>query len=307
MADIAYSIIIPCYHSEPSISELLDRLLSAMNQLGFSFEILCIDDGSPDRVADLIKEKRLSDSRIKLIRHYRNYGQHQAILTGIRHSQGEVIITLDDDLQNPPEEIPRLIAAFGDYDVLIGAPAIKKDRIHKNLGSYLMRLVLRFIFRPPQGFISSTFRIMRRTIADKLADSPTIYPYISGMILQITRNVGTISVAHERRRSGRSTYTIRKLLALASNLIINYSRIPLQIIVVAGIITSLLSLFAIAFIVITKLLYIDFAAGWASLISVICFFGGLQLISIAMIGEYLLRLLNTQEGLSRPIIKETLL
>lgn len=302
-----YSVVIPCYKSETSILELLERIVKQFEAIDETFEIICVDDASPDGVADIILDFHQRDPRIKLIRLFRNYGQHHALLTGFRYVEGEYVFTLDDDLQHPPEEIPRFIEAMGKNDVVLGVPEVKQHSTYKNLGSKLMRLILRIVFNPPPGFISSAYRLMRRPVADRLASTQTIYPYISGMILRLTRNVGNVNIRHDKRKYGKSGYSLMKAMTLASNLLINYSKIPLQIIIAVGLITFLLSAFAIISIMIKQLFIAEYSMGWPSLVIIISFFGSLNLLALSMIGEYILRLLNENSKDAYPVVRKTYL
>jgi len=299
-----YSVVIPCYRSEKSIGELLRRISETLAKLEVDYEVICVDDGSPDGLAGRIREIQNTDPRIRLIQHFQNYGQHHALLTGFEHVRGEFVITLDDDLQHPPEEIPTLINALGRADVIMGVPDSRHHKGHRNLGSRLIQLVMRWVFRTPKGYETSAFRLMRTQVARQLAASPTVYPFISGMIMQITRNITSVRVRHDLRKHGRSTYSLRKLVGLASNLVINYTKLPLQMLVGTGIIISAISFFMILYVVMSRLLIREFQTGWPSLIVVISFFGGLNLIGLAVIGEYLIRLLNEVERTKKPVIRK---
>ena len=299
-----YSVVIPCYRSERSITELLERLVSQFERMQESFEVICVDDSSPDNVADNILKFHYRDSRIKLIRLFRNYGQHHALLVGFSHAQGEFVITIDDDLQHSPEDIPLLIEALGDNDVVLGVPDTKKHAAYKNLGSWLMRLIVRKVFNPPPGFDSSAFRLIRRSVKDQLISVRTAYPYITGMIFRITRKVGTIRISHSERKYGKSGYSLTKLVLLASNLVINYTKIPLHFLTYTGLLISIISFVLILYIVIGKLFFIDFRVGWPSLIVVISFFGGINLLAFSIIAEYLIRLLNEVSETQKPVIRD---
>ncbi len=303
----AFSVIIPCYRSEAALPELFDRLSAQFESMGETWEVICVDDCSPDRTAEIVREAWAKDRRFKLVQHFRNYGQHQALLTGFRHARGRLVITMDDDLQHPPEEIPALVAALGTYDVVIAAPESRRHAAHKNLGSLTMGWILRVVFKPPSGYVASAFRLMRDTVAIHLANAHTVYPYVSGMILQTTANVTKVYVRHDERRHGASNYTLRGLLRLASNLIINYTRLPLQLMVVVGILISLVSFGLILRVGYNKLFLFNYEAGWTSLIMVISFFGGLNLLGLAVVGEYMSRLLSEISAGSRVVIREALL
>jgi len=299
-----YSVVIPCYRSEMSLPLLLSRLEAQFASMGEEYEIICVDDASPDGVSQVVGEARKSNPRIRLVRHFRNYGQHQALITGFRHVRGDFVITMDDDLQHPPEEIPRLVEALPGMDVVMGVPDSRKHRRHRNAGSYFIGQIIRLVFRPPSGFRASAFQLMSAEVARQLARSPTAYPFIPGMILEITSRIASIRVRHEARESGRSTYTPGKLVSLASNLIINYTKLPLHILALSGALISILSFLAVMYVVVTRLVTPDSQPGWPSLIVVISFFGGLNLLALSVIGEYLIRILTEVEQTKRPATRE---
>lgn len=299
-----YSVVVPCFRSEKSLPELIARLEAQFEDMGETYEVIFVDDASPDGVGEVVRAAREKNDRITLIQHFRNYGQHQALLTGFRYVKGEYVITLDDDLQHPPEEIPRLIEAVRGADVVMGVPEEKQHGRPRKAGSLLMRSLLKFVFRPPPGFASSAFRLLTAPVASQLAKSHTVYPYISGMILRFTPNVVSVPVRHEPRKFGRSTYSMSRLVRLASNLIINYTKVPLQTLVAVGVLVSVLSFAGMLYVVANALFFREFQAGWPSLIAVISFFGGLNLIGLAVIGEYLIRLLGEVQETQRPVVRE---
>jgi glycosyltransferase involved in cell wall biosynthesis len=298
------SVVIPCYRSAHSLGVLLPRLVRQCEALGVDFEIVCVDDGSPDGLAEVIRQARAVDHRIKLVRHFRNYGQHFALVTGFKHVTGDLVVTMDDDLQHPPEEIPKLLAALEGNDVVVGVPINREHGALQNLGSALMRLIVRTVFHPPAGFSASAFRLMKREVADQVAMSGTAYPYISGMILRLTNRVTGVPVEHHPRVHGRSTYTFWTLAKLASNLIVNFTTLPLRVLAVVGLAVSVVSFAFLLYVIGAKLFAANFQAGWPSLIVVISFFGGLNLLALAVVLEYLVRLLNEASGGAKPFVRE---
>jgi glycosyltransferase involved in cell wall biosynthesis len=291
-----YSIVIPCYRSRHTIEELLERIDGVFAETGDSYEVICVDDGSPDDVGEVILGFRETHRQIQLVRHHRNYGQQRALLTGMRYVRGEYVVTLDDDLQNPPEEIPKLIAGLGKHDVVVGRPVQKQHKHYRNLGSLAIQAVLKGALNPPKTFSASPFRLMRRSVANRLAELRTVYPHMASMLLLITRDIVTVDVRHDPRKQGRSGYSLFQLGSLASNVFINYTSVPLRAMTLLGVLISAVSFIFILFIVIRKLTYVDYQLGWPSLVVVITFFGGVNLLSLAVVGEYLLRLLREGSG-----------
>jgi len=304
---VKYSVVVPCYRSEKSISELLGRIVGHFEKTGESFEVICVNDASPDKVGKVILDFHRKDPRVKLINLFRNYGQHHALLVGFQYTKGDYIVTIDDDLQHAPEDISLLAENLGRRDALMGVPKGKKHALYRNMGSRLIRTITRMVFRPPPEYISSAFRIIKRPVIDQLNASHTAYPFISGMLLQITRNVGVIEVEHHKRKFGRSGYSFGKSLALASNLIINYTKLPLNALIALGVGISAVSFIIILYIILNKLLATNFQAGWPSLIVVISFFGGMNLLALAVIAEYLIRLLNEVTEAKRVVVRDAFL
>ena len=302
-----YSVVIPCFRSEKSIPELLNRIVRYFEKTGESFEVICVNDSSPDNVGRVILDFHRKDPRIKLINLFRNYGQHHALLVGFQYSRGDYVVTIDDDLQHAPEDISLLVDSLGKRDVLMGAPRGKKHALYRNAGSWLMRMITRAVFHPPPGYASSAFRIIRRPVIDQIVHSHSAYPFIPGMLLRTTRNVGSIEVEHHERKSGRSGYSLSKSLALASNLIINYTNIPLHVLTSLGVVISTVSFALILYIVLRSLLATHFQAGWPSLIVVISFFGGINLLALAVIAEYLIRLLNEVTEAKKVVVRDAYL
>ncbi|MFC2150229.1 glycosyltransferase family 2 protein [Calditrichota bacterium] len=302
-----YSVVIPCYNSSASIEELLNRIVTSFDQREDTFEVICVDDASTDNVGDLIREYREKDKRVKLIHLSKNVGQHAAIHTGLQFVNGKYIITIDDDLQNPPEEISKLISSLEDHDAVLGIPKRKKQTTFRNFGSWMILRVTQSIFNLPRGFASSSFRIMHRHVADNVAAMSTVYPYISGMIFLISQNVGNVTVEHHERAHGKSGYTLVGLLRLSSNLIINYSKLPLHFLTLAAVALLLISISGIAYLIVRKVLYAEYLLGWTSLMVLISFLGSFNLLAFAIIGQYVIRVLNEISGARKPIIREILI
>lgn len=302
-----YSVIIPCYKSKKIIPELIRQLVEFFENENKSFEIICVDDSSPDGLYDALKNIRQNDNRIKIIQHFANYGQQNALITGFKFAQGKYVITMDDDLQNPPTEIKKLIEAIHEdkYDVVIGYPDCKKHKAYRNLGTQMVRAILRYTYELPKDFRSSSFRIMHRSVAEKIADIRTSYPFVTAMILQLTKKIGTVRVEHHNRCEGKSNFNLKKCATLALLLILNYTRLPLKIISGSGFLISIMSFIYAGYIVINSITNNHYESGWPSVIVAITFFGGLNLLALSVIGEYLIRILNENTRSSESLIRNT--
>jgi glycosyltransferase involved in cell wall biosynthesis len=301
----AYSLVVPVYNSEKSLGQLCQRIDGVFKKLKDTYEIILIDDSSKDDSWNVMKELRKKNSNIKIIRLMRNFGQHNAIMCGLHQVSGKYVILLDDDLQNPPEEIPKLIHKINDgYDAVIGALEEKQDTLLKKLGSQFILYLNGKIFNKPKHIKLSSFKILTRPLVDQLKILKTPYPYITGMVLSLSMNIANVTVKHETRRYGRSNYNLGKLLKLSFNLIINYTSLPLRALTLLGVIISTLS-FCAGIYFITRRLFDKVAVpGWTSVVVLLSFFNGLLLVVLSVIGEYLARIIGEVSNRPQFVIKE---
>jgi len=293
------SVVIPAYQSSNSLPILVQKLETVLTKPGQDFEIIIIDDCSPDDTWKILKELRNNHSNLKIVRLLRNSGQHNAILCGFSLAQGDIIITMDDDLQNPPEEIPKLLEAIEEgYDLAIGAYDSKKHTLGKNLGGKLIDDVQRRIFRLPTDFQLTSFRAVRKIVLDNVLTMGGVFPYITCMLLSHTSSSVNVPVRHESRRFGKSNYNVKRSLQLAFNLLLSYSSYPLYFIV--ALCLGALGLSAVLGGVVLWKAFIDggLVPGWASILSTISFFNGLILLALVIHSFYLSRL-NQQITRSR--------
>lgn len=299
MLDI--SVIIPVYNSERTLPTLLSRIHAVFISENISeFEILCIDDGSTDSSWQMLKKLQKKFPSLKLLRLMKNFGQHNALICGCNYAKGKYIVTLDDDLQNPPEEIPKMIKAIKktNVDCVIGKPIHKKHSLYRNIGSFIVGLIYSIVFKKPTNLKMSSFRIIDRRVVNEILKIKIHNPAIDSMILSITSNIINIDVNHE---SAPSRYSLYKLLKLTTETVISYSVFPLRFISTVGFTTSLLSLFGVVFFIYKKITQDAYVLGWTSLIVLNLFFFGLLLLSLGVIGEYLIRIVK-QVTLQQPYL-----
>jgi len=302
---LVYSVVVPVYNSEASLPELFDRLSATMKALGEAYEIVFVNDASHDNSLSVLQSLKERDHHVVVIDLFRNFGQHNALMCGFKYCQGEYIITMDDDLQNPPEEIPKLIAKINEgYDAVIASYKKKKDKGYKNLGSYIMRKMTQKIFSLKNNLTFSSFRIIRRNIVDELRSMNSPFPYISGMILQITRNIVNTEVEHHTRKFGQSNYTLKRLIKFSFSLFINYSTFPLKVISVGGLAISILSFMVGVFVFIRKMMVDTARTGWTSTIMMISFFTSIFFLIAIIFGEYLKRILAEVENREPFVVKK---
>lgn len=225
------SAVIPVYNSSKSIAELCTRLAETLSSISRDYEIILVDDCSRDDSLEQMKEARQSNPAVRLISLEKNFGQQNAIMCGLRHAKGDYVITLDDDLQNPPEEIASLMRGLElGYDVIYGIPEARQHSSVRNFGSLMADFLFDIVCGKPRKVKVSSFRVMRRSIVDKVIQDKTAFVYISAIILRHTKNIGNVIVVHKQRKYGSSNYTMKKLVKLFFNIYINYSDIGRRVV-----------------------------------------------------------------------------
>jgi glycosyltransferase involved in cell wall biosynthesis len=302
-APFALSIVIPVYNGAASIGELVDAL-EALDIPG-GHEIVLVNDGSPDNSLAICREI-VSRARIPitLIDHARNYGEHNAVMTGLRHTRGAHVINMDDDLQNPPEEVARLLA----YAQETGADVIytyydeKQHAGWRNLGSQFTNWIASFVLDKPKGLYLSSFRCMSAFVVREITRYDGPFPYVDGLILQVTQSIDRLLVRHLPRAVGRSNYTLRRLLRLWMSMFVNFSVMPLRISTLTGFALSVIG--AVGGVgAIVEALFFAPPAGWASLFVAVLLLSGVQLMILGIVGEYLGRLYLTANHKPQSVVR----
>lgn len=292
----ALSIVVPVYNGAKTVGPLV-AALSALEIEG-GMEIILVDDGSPDNSAEVCEGLAKAGGKVpvRAVLHSRNYGEHAAVLTGLRQVRGRAVITMDDDLQNPPGEVLKLYHAREeqDADVVYGTFAEKKQHsAFRNLGSRLANLTADCVLDKPRGLYLSTFRCMTRATAEAVARYEGPFPYVDGLIFQITRHAVSVEVEHLPRAEGASNYTLRRLVRLWLTVLMNFSPMPLRISSMFGLAMSGLGFLGLAMVLGEYFLFGVPVTGWTSIMSVVLLFFGMQMMMLGLIGEYLGRLFIT--------------
>ncbi len=285
------SIIIPVYRSQETLRDLHSRLVSALTPQTSNFEIVFIEDCGGDDSWSIILELEQLDTRVKGIKLARNYGQHNALLCGIRTARGNVIITLDDDLQNPPEEIPNLLSKLNQgYDVVYGTPGKQTHGLLRNLASKITKIALQSAMGAATASKVSAFRAFRSNIRDAFANyqSPTVN--IDVLLTWGTTTFTSVTVRQDERIHGDSGYTLSKLITHAVNMMTGFSTLPLQMASILGFFFGLLGFFLLTYIIVIYLVEGSTVPGFPFLASIIVIFSGVQLFALGVFGEYLARM-----------------
>jgi polyisoprenyl-phosphate glycosyltransferase len=294
------SVVIPVYRSEQSLDLLVTRLVDVLRGLNRPFELLLIDDGSPDNSwRELLRLKKQFGAELRPARLLTNSGQHNAILCGFSLVSGDVVVTMDDDLQNPPEDLPKLVSAIDHgYDLAIGA---YDEKMHDGIANAKGRMIdwlQRRMFSLPSDFQLTSFRAIRRSVVDSVVQMGGTYPYITSMLLSNASKYVNVQVRHEPRRFGSSNYSLRRGLSLATNLLLSYSTYPVIFVAALCALTFLVSLSYGAWVVFSYFRYGTSVQGWASIIAAMSFFNSIILLCLFIQSVYLSRM-NAQLTRSR--------
>ncbi len=301
---VGLTIVVPVYRGASTVGRLVDAL-SQLKPAG-GIEIILVNDGSPDDSGDVCR--RLAETAtvpLTYIEHARNFGEHNAVLTGLRHARGAYVINMDDDLQNPPEEVLRLYdhARLGGWDVVYTRYAKKEHEGWRNLGSRFANKVADSLLDKPRGLYLSSFRCMSAMVVREVTKYAGPYPYIDGLIMQVTQRIASIEVAHYARADGVSNYNMRRLVRLWLNLATNFSLLPLRLAVFAGIGMGALG-FLLGIVVVIEAIFFETPSGWASTMMLMLLIAGVQFTILGVMGEYLGRAFLSANGKPQGVVRE---
>jgi undecaprenyl-phosphate 4-deoxy-4-formamido-L-arabinose transferase len=287
----AVSVVVPVYNSEGSLAQLVTRLEAVLDASGSTHEIILVNDGSRDRSWEVIGSLAASRRSVRGINLMRNYGQHNALLCGIRAARYDVTVTIDDDLQNPPEEIPKLLDELErGYDVVYGTPAAEAHGLLRDLASRMTKVALQSTMGAQTARRVSAFRAIRTPTRDAFAAYRSPFVSIDVLLTWGTSQFSAVVVEHHPRSIGGSNYTLRKLVTHALNMTTGFSTLPLQVASVAGFAFMFFGIGVLLYVVGRYLLQGTTVQGFPFLASVIAIFSGVQLFALGMIGEYLARM-----------------
>jgi glycosyltransferase involved in cell wall biosynthesis len=285
------SVIIPVYNSQDSLPLVVQRLWPALDGYARQCEVILVDDCSGDQSWEVISCLVEQDSRIRGFHLMRNFGQHNALLCGIRAARYEVIVTLDDDLQNPPEEIPKMLTLLSDgYDVVYGQPEYQQHGILRDAASMLTKVALQSAMGAETARCVSAFRVFRTSIRDAFVNYKGPYVSIDVLLTWGTTRFTAVKVHHDARTIGSSGYTLGKLIRHAMNMMTGFSTFPLQVASIVGFVFTLFGICILGYVLARYFTNGSTVAGFPFLASVIAIFSGAQLFALGIIGEYLARM-----------------
>lgn len=298
------SVVIPVYKSEKCIPELTKQISDALKD--FNWELILVNDCSPDNSWTEIKKVAAENNNITGINLRKNGGQDLAILAGLNHAKGKWIIIMDDDLQHSPYDIPKLYTqAQKGFDVVYADFKQKKQKLWKNLGSWLNGKVSEITLGKPKGIYLSPFKIISGSVVKEMCKLNNLFPYIDGLIFQVTKNITQINIEHHKREYGKSNFTLVKSMQVFFRMMFGFSTFPLNFATYIGFFSSTMGFVLAIYFLVKFLLGLEPLTGWTSLIMVILILGGLILLALGIIGKYIGQMYLTINNSPKYIVKET--
>lgn len=303
-----YSFVIPCYNSSESIRHVVELTMEEMEKMNRrEFEFVLVNDySSSTKTMPVLKKLAEEYPCVTVLNLAKNAGQHNAIMAGLNYAKGDILIGMDDDMQTHPSQLLYLFEELEKgYDIVYGYYPEKKHSAFRNFGSWVNYISVRILIGKPKELKTSSYWVARKFVRDSVIEYQAPYAYIQGLFLRTTRNISCIPIQHFQREEGESNYTFKRLLKLWSN-IIGFSITPLRLTEYCGFGLSLLSIIAAVVVLIRKILNPAMALGWPSLMIVICFFSGIQLMFLGLIGEYIGRMFLGLNRQPQYVIREVI-
>lgn len=303
------SIVVPCYRSGAWLRALVGRIAAALEPLDLTFEVLLINDASPDNTWPVICGLAADYPFVRGFDMLFNVGQFRGTICGFEHARGALIVTIDDDLQHPPEEIPALVTAICNHpeiDCVIGAYRDgKRHNLIRNFGSAVWSRMNELLYFKPRELRMTSFRIMRRQVAEAICAHGTSKPIVGPLLMRSTRRIMNVPVAHHPRQAGRSGYSLRRMLRLTLDNLISGSTLPLKLVSSLGLLSATASFCLGCYYFVQYIRGAVAVPGFATLVLLITFFGGLTLLSIGILGEYVIRIIHEVGRPPRYVVRGT--
>ncbi len=304
------SFVIPCYRSENTIQLVIDEIIETVKKRsGYDYEIIAVNDNSPDSVYEVLKRLAQKNDKIKIVNLARNMGKHSAVMAGYFYVKGDYIVNLDDDYQSPTYELWKLIDHLEKQvcDVVTAVYYQKRERLYKRLGSDVNLWMTRVLLDKPENIRMENFSVMRRFVCNEIVKYTNPYPYLEGLIFRVTRNVQSVPMEQrDRADENTSGFTLKKSLALFVNGLTAFSVKPLRISALLGVVFAIIGFLFGVYIVIRKIFDPSVMVGYSSIMAIILFSSGLLMLLLGLIGEYLGRIYICINGSPQYVVKNTI-
>jgi polyisoprenyl-phosphate glycosyltransferase len=287
---VKVSVVVPVYRGAATVPELV-RQLGETLRASYDLEVVLVDDASPDDSAEVCRRIAERESWVRLLCLSRNFGEHNAVMAGLNHASGDAIVIMDDDLQNPPAEVPKLLEKLGEgHDVVYARYEHKQHRAFRNFVSWVNDKFANVMLAKPPGLYLCSFKAMNRFLVDEVVKYDGPFPYIDGLVLRVTRRIGVVTVEHHGRKVGRSGYTLGRLFVLWVNMLTGFSILPLRMASLLGLMVAGLGAVGAVAFAIERAVDPRLPVGWASLAVATLVLAGTQLFTLGVLGEYLGRM-----------------
>lgn len=302
------SFVIPCYRSENTLPAVIEEIKVTMqNMEGYTYEIVLVNDSSPDRTIDTIRAMCDRYSNVTGVDLAKNFGQHAALMAGMRQAKGDIIVCLDDDGQTPADEVGKLLDKLNEgYDVVYASYGKKKHSLFRNFGSKVNELMTRVMLGKPKELYISSYFAAKRFIVDDMLRYEHSYAYVIGLVLRATKNIANVEVKHRSRTEGTSGYTLKKLLSLWFNGFTAFSIKPLRVATVIGTLCACGGFLYGVYTIVKRLLLPDIQAGFSALMSMLVFMGGMIMLMLGLIGEYIGRIYISMNNSPQYVVREVI-
>lgn len=300
------SFVIPCYRSENTIGHVVSEIEETMNGMGtYGYEIILINDCSPDGTFNSIRKLCGEKEFVRGINFARNFGQHAALMAGLRHAEGDYVVCLDDDGQTPADEVGKLLEKLEEgYDAVYASYEHKQHSLFRNLGSKVNDWMTRVMLGKPKELYVSSYFAVQRFIVEDMIRYENSYPYVIGLVLRTTKNVVNVPVNHREREEGHSGYTLKKLFGLWLNGFTAFSVLPLRLATTIGVACAGLGFVYGIYTVIKKFINPEVPLGFSSMMAAIVFFGGMIMVMLGLVGEYIGRIYISMNNSPQYVIRE---
>lgn len=302
------SFVIPCYRSELTLESVINEIDETMAGMDYDYEIILVNDGSPDNTWGKIQEiaAKRADGKVLGINFAKNFGQHAALMAGLNNTKGDYVICLDDDGQTPANEVGKLLAALeGNADAVYARYGHKQHNLFRNFGTAMNEWMASVMLGKPRDLFVSSYFGVRRFVVEEMVKYESSYPYVIGLVLRSTKNIVNVDVNHRKREVGTSGYTFAKLLGLWINGFTAFSIKPLRIATLSGSIFACLGFMYGIYTIIKKFVNPNVPVGFSAMMSAIIFIGGMVMLMLGMVGEYLGRVYISQNKNPQYVIRET--